>query len=339
MKVITCFFLVIYSLSSYAELLDEKVSLISSWTIISDRVGGIGSIQLENITHPDLYVLIMDQNEKQILKYNSEKVEDINHSVNLKDYIVNMKKNKNNTDEAIVVQISDFDFLKVNLSTGAISSRVDGFDSAGAYILIKGKKGYYKIPSEIKKSKKFRSSFVNVFGVQTQDSELAKEMSMLPEVTNLIDALKKCVDKKDKECFSESFLEKSKYGYDKDKVLENFTRRFILDDPKTCEIYQKSRNKNVDDDSHLPIGIEKNIDYSRSKLWDSLKDSLSLNLNKTYVKLRASDLYLGYNEIVIFKKMNNELNCSNLIDVQVSLIKVAGKWYLSKFKLTSQDED
>lgn len=319
----------------------------SMWAVRAEKLGVSGKafIKFNKDFPPQNQPLfegwIDDVNvKKETFHLSSVEIKTKNQNVNLKEYAESYKLNKlNNSSEDIVLE--KYNFIKLNLSSRSLVIDIKDIDKNVIVSSWNGKNVYLKIP-ELITSSSFELSYNHLFGSPDKKEEIQKKIKELPSLEAFIKEMHACTLKKDKNCIIEK-VALNKEGEERERqqkrVDSNFIRKFVLDDPKICEIYEKTRNSEEEFDNHIPAGIDKKIDYSKSKLWISLQEAFDLNLNSTFVNLESSRFANGIDSVIFFRKITGKLNCSNHLDLRVEIVKTNKGWSIDMLELTSFDAD
>ena len=279
--------------------------------------------------------------KKNVFKLNAVEIVSDNQQINLKQYVENYKKNNKKIDEDERITIVGYDFIKLNPRDLSIFIEIKDFKENVMVSRWNGEDVYIEIPRHINTSG-FDLSYNNLFGTTDKKKEMQNFLSTLPELQGFIKEVQNCIIKKDKSCIiskvalNKDFVEKKRQ---QERVSSNFVRRFVLDDPKTCEIYQNTRDRQNEFDNHIPEGIEKKVDFSKSRLWNSLQDAFELNLETMFVNFESSEYEKGVDTVTFFKKIPRRLSCTNGFDLKMYLVKFDKGWTIKRLELTSFDND
>lgn len=279
--------------------------------------------------------------KKNIFKLNASEIVKGVQQVNLKQYFENYKVNNKISDKNALITVKDFNFIKLIPEDLSLVIDIDDFKENVMVSKWNGENVYIEIPQPISNSS-FELSYNNLFGAPSLKEELKGQLKKLPGFEEFIKDIQLCIMKKDKDCITDKVALDNKVAEKaliKEKISSNFTRRFILDDPKTCEIYKRTRIVGEEFDNHIPKNIEKDIDYSKSKLWSSLQEAFEYNLESTFVNLESLKYENGVSTVLFFRKVSSTLNCSNHVDLRIEINKSKYGWSINTLELTSFDDD
>lgn len=271
-------------------------------------------------------------------KVNSERLIDGNRELKFNNYVVKDKiRNREEWEQHV-----EYDFISFLRLGEYIRLNLDGFSGNTLLLSHKGKKLYLKISEEHYKESKVDFMYRFLFGKKDQQNELSLRLSKLPDLKKIIENLSACAKAKNESCiYKYQQLDKLHVGGDalNEYLKNNFMKRYILDDPKTCEVIEDKRSKDNADVEDIPFGLDKKVDKTKSKVWDSLNKALSLDLNYNYVKIESNSLKEGINSVLIFKKPRKDLKCGLVRDVAIRLIKIDSKWKMQRLDLGSDHEE
>ena len=317
----------------------------SVWAVGADKVGVSGSLMIRTSNslsladQPFLQGWIGDRKiKKEEFQLNATSFISNGQKINLKEYIEAYKKKRSKNDSRTVIPLERYSFIRLGLNDHNVYIDVKDFDKHLIITSLNEEKVFIEIPTIKFKKLELNFSYNNLFANHSDQKNADEVLIKLPELNKFVNELKVCVKKKDSECL----VAKVSLGEGRDKeqgrIRNNFIRKFIFDDPKSYEIYKNTRDRENESDNHIPEGIDKKIDYSKSILWQTLQEALDLDLKTTFINFESSDLDRGIDSVKFFRKMKDEIGGNSNLDLRMTLVKTKAGWLIKELHLTGEDE-